>query len=83
MTASFTHLVNFALPDNPQPSKTKIKVLRAGASRLANYCDGIFAAIEGCRRFDKELIELAHLVKKGAQDGFEEPAARAQVIEML
>lgn len=37
-----------------------------------------FAAVEGCRRFDKELIELAHLVKKGAQDGFEEPAARAQ-----
>ena len=37
-----------------------------------------FAAVEDCRRFDKELIELAHLVKKGAQDGFEEPAARAQ-----
>ena len=38
----------------------------------------VFAAVEGCRQFDKELIEPAHLVKKGAQDGFEEPAAREQ-----
>lgn len=78
MTASFTQLVNFALSHNPRPSKTKIKVLRAGASRLANYCDGIFAAVESCRHFDKELAELAHLVKKDAQEGFEEPAERAQ-----
>lgn len=34
---------------------------------MSPYSDRFFfAAVEGCRRFDKELIELAHLVKKGA-----------------